>query len=697
MNLSKVFLTLTFIFCLWGAQGQNEANVWYFGMKNGLDFSTGEPVVLTDGVIETFEGSASYCDADGKLLFYTNGGGRLPSSGESTGAIWNANHEVMYDMGGAEGGGFSSAQSAIIFPKPGSDHSYCLFTMEELEFNVGGSIPSQPQGRGLSYFEIDMNLNGGLGGVTVADERLFVPAFESLTAIQHENGEDYWVVAVHATTGEFITLLVDEQGIHDPELQAPQPLVSSFNLLKVSPDRSRIFNGKALYRFDTSTGIISDPTSINLPASSYQSTYSFSPNSKYLYRLAEHADTARVLQYDVNAADVSASAVEIGSILGNHIYGQMQLGPDGNIYFITNNLFIGVGMGLSRINCPNSATPTIEPLVVTFPADGTLGLGLPNFTDHLFNNQNAVSVDLGPENQVICTGETLTLETGVENAEYLWSTGETSPTITVNSPGVYSVTVTEECGSGTDQITVEVKTPPTFVDIVGEDMLCTGEEIALTIYPEDFSLIEWSTGESTPTITITSGGTYEVYVETECGDYFIHSFVVNEVNTPEVAIEGDPSICLDGGTNVLTAQVEGSGQMVMNWSTGGQGLELEVSEPGIYTFWAGNECGEMTASMDVYLENCQECVQMPTAFSPNNDGMNDEFCPLFDCDVESFRIEIYSRWGQKVFEASDPDSKWDGTFRGKDLAEDVFIYKMSYTISGLPNELVEQGDLTLMR
>ncbi|MGI9160118.1 MAG: hypothetical protein ACR2K1_10245, partial [Saprospiraceae bacterium] len=107
----------------------------------------------TPSAIFTFEGSASIANADGNLLFYTNGGGRdSVLSGQPGGKIWNRNHEVMYDMGNTEGGGFSSAQSSVIIPKPGAPGQYYLFTMEEVEYYVGGDVPGQPLGRGLSYF-----------------------------------------------------------------------------------------------------------------------------------------------------------------------------------------------------------------------------------------------------------------------------------------------------------------------------------------------------------------------------------------------------------------------------------------------------------------------------------------------------------------------------------------------------------------
>ncbi|MFN9799436.1 MAG: hypothetical protein ACK54P_05405, partial [Bacteroidota bacterium] len=128
--------------------GQKEGNVWHFGHGVGLDFNTGDAVQIT-GSMSTFEGCTAYSDSMGSLLFYSNGGGRIPLGGQSTGRIWNRNHEVMYDMQGVEGGGFSAAQSSVIIPAPGEPDIYYLFTVDELEHFVDATpevLAAEPNG-----------------------------------------------------------------------------------------------------------------------------------------------------------------------------------------------------------------------------------------------------------------------------------------------------------------------------------------------------------------------------------------------------------------------------------------------------------------------------------------------------------------------------------------------------------------------
>lgn len=88
---------------------------------------------------------------------------------------------------------------------------------------------------------------------------------------------------------------------------------------------------------------------------------------------------------------------------------------------------------------------------------------------------------------------------------------------------------------------------------------------------------------------------------------------------------------------------------------------------------------------------------VPNAFSPNGDNNNDQFClqGWTPC-VLKFRVVIFNRWGEQVFESKDPDFCWDGTFRGAKLDADVYMYAMAG--SSIDGKVVEKkGNITLLR
>ena len=71
----------------------------------------------------------------------------------------------------------------------------------------------------------------------------------------------------------------------------------------------------------------------------------------------------------------------------------------------------------------------------------------------------------------------------------------------------------------------------------------------------------------------------------------------------------------------------------------------------------------------------------PNAFTPNNDGVNDVFFVSLSggCTVVSFEMKLFDRWGRLVFEANEITDEWDGTYDGRQLKEDVYLWQISAT------------------
>jgi len=98
-----------------------------------------------------------------------------------------------------------------------------------------------------------------------------------------------------------------------------------------------------------------------------------------------------------------------------------------------------------------------------------------------------------------------------------------------------------------------------------------------------------------------------------------------------------------------------------------------------------------------------ECVTqfpkfvVPNTFTPNGDGRNDVFLPIriFIADNDYLFI-IYNRWGQKLFETSNPSDGWDGTLKGAAVQNDAYVYYVSFKIRG-DEQIVKAGTVMLLR
>ena len=95
---------------------QNQANIWYFGYNAGVDFNKPTPTPLLDGQINTEEGCAFIADANGDLLFYTDGT-----------TVYNRIHKPLLN-GTDLNGDISSTNSALIVQKPRDSDRYYLYS-----------------------------------------------------------------------------------------------------------------------------------------------------------------------------------------------------------------------------------------------------------------------------------------------------------------------------------------------------------------------------------------------------------------------------------------------------------------------------------------------------------------------------------------------------------------------------------------
>ena len=87
------------------------------------------------------------------------------------------------------------------------------------------------------------------------------------------------------------------------------------------------------------------------------------------------------------------------------------------------------------------------------------------------------------------------------------------------------------------------------------------------------------------------------------------------------------------------------------------------------------------------------------AFTPNGDGINDTYKPVFFCPVITTNFKIYSRWGEKVFETEDPNEAWDGKINGLDAPSDVYAWQVEYEAEreGSRQKFMQKGDVALLR
>ena len=208
-----------------------------------------------------------------------------------------------------------------------------------------------------------------------------------------------------------------------------------------------------------------------------------------------------------------------------------------------------------------------------------------------------VTVLPNPEVQIsgsatICPGGMTTLEGTAGFDEYLWSDNTTNASLEVATPGIYSLTVTDENGCmGNAEIEV-IEDQALQPNIVGELAFCEGQNTILDAGV--FDKYNWSNGDTTQTITVDAAGEYFVVVSDGSGCEGMDTVSVAVNPNPEVQISGSATICPGGMTTL-----EGTaGFEEYLWSDNSTNVSLEVATPGIYSLTVTDENG-CTANAEI--------------------------------------------------------------------------------------------------
>ncbi len=699
------------IFC--GAAAQQENNVWIFGSKAGLDFNSGPPASFVSDIgYGNREAAASVCDAQGNLLFYTDGS-----------RVWNRNHMLMsnaqplHPLSNSTGVTESTYQGTVIVPAIGSDSLYYVFSLTQSDFYSTNPSYASYGGR-LFYSIIDMSLDNGLGDAVPGRKWLAMDfnLTEQMIAIP---GEDcnVWLVVHDRDTNMFKAYEITRAGIatrpvrsysgvHGAKLNAQQR--NEWHLLgqmNVSPDRVRIgysstrANYSELHDFDPALGVVSNGQVLDsiTPTIGGHSTHSgicFSPDNSKVYisgvRNEQLAGNRYFLcQFDLNASGGMAGVRATKTFLGEtYISKQLRRGPDGKIYMPGFNS----SDSISVVEMPDVAGTGCNHRV------NAIGLSPGTLSD--FNLGNPAVRALAPDTVIVtsdslffCAGENIELIAGFPSP-VIWTDGLTDSVRIADSPGVYQVyhTVLEDCHWETRVFFVSEKDPR--FSLGNDTVLCQGEVLRL-----DMSHVPgghlWQGQYTGPVFETREAGMVMLEVD---DNGCVHSDTIRvEVVSVAIDLGADTTLCY--GKDTLALHLDVSPEATILWNDGESATDRYISQDGVYSvFVVYDRCSDSDA-VRVRTEVCDCDTYFPGAFTPNGDGLNDHFRMIADetCPVAKYQLSIYNRWGQAVYRTSDYRSGWDGMFRGAAAESGTYMYLAEYaTGTGMHTKKIK-GDVMLVR
>lgn len=317
----------------------------------------------------------------------------------------------------------------------------------------------------------------------------------------------------------------------------------------------------------------------------------------------------------------------------------------------------------------------------------------------------------------VCIGSPLNFQNTSTGAivQYSWFFGDgttsssTNASHTYTQPGTYQVMLVAETDVpcyDTAYATVQVDSLTAVSFSTDKDSICAGEGITFTTSITNADTLRWDFGDGTgsyghtgPTHAYDSSGEYIVTLRGSslyCPDS-VYRDTVHVFPYPVVDLGPDTSICLNGQPIGLRNLVLQPADYRRAWSTGDTGSSILVRHHGQFVLQVTSDRGCRTADTVEVLKSCY--IDIPNAFTPNGDGANDYFFPrqLLSRQLSSFRMQVFNRWGQLVFETDRIDGRgWDGRFNNEPQPSGVYIYLITAGINGQWQEEYK-GNVSLLR
>lgn len=339
------------------------------------------------------------------------------------------------------------------------------------------------------------------------------------------------------------------------------------------------------------------------------------------------------------------------------------------------------------------------------------------------HNVDPLVVDVGPDQETGCPAGAVSFSPvvsgGLAPLNFVWSTGDVIPTITVypQDTTIYTLTVTDSCGvTVSDQAQVNVYYPP-FADFVPtsndwcEPSLVTFTNTSQAVsgqileYRWNFGGLDSALNVTHPNYLFAQDGTYDIQLVVtntkNCRDTAVKTITVHPKPTAKFTyMPQDPSLL---NPQVKFVDLSTSDVTLWEWYveqeyiSALQNPDYTFSDHGYFDVYlvVTNSFGcKDTAYQEVYVQD-DVAFYIPNTFTPDGNNLNETF-KVVGKNIARFHMMIFDRWGEKIFESHDPEVGWSGLRRnGLPYKQDTYVYRV-YIVDTFGREYLLKGHVNLL-
>ncbi len=301
------------------------------------------------------------------------------------------------------------------------------------------------------------------------------------------------------------------------------------------------------------------------------------------------------------------------------------------------------------------------------------------------------TVNLGNDTS-ICENAAYKLFTSTTGATYLWHNGNTTNNVLANQAGLYWVEVNLNGCKARDSIVVNSIALP-IVNLGADTSHCEQTNVVLNATCPNCTYL-WQDGNTSPVYSVSGDGWY-IVTATNNGCKKIDSIYVNLIPLPYFSLGNDTAICI-GDAILLNEYYSPTAKYL--WQNNSTLYAFNVTQLGNY--WleiTDNNCTYRDDINFTLSDNCNCPVFIPSAFSPNADGINDQFKLYNTNNILLNNFSVYNRFGEQIFTTSDIAINWDGYQKGIKCDLGIYYYIVKYKCLYNNEDILLKGEVQLVR
>jgi gliding motility-associated-like protein len=516
--------------------------------------------------------------------------------------------------------------------------------------------------------------------------------YDSESNVLNETGS----LLSNAPAGDYRVTVTDDNGCVrtlESVINQPEPISHSFDVedvlckgLSEGQITLNVQGGTSPYSYLWSNGSETQNIS-DIPAGEYSVTVTDANNCKQEFE-TEVSEPKNEFTVQTEVSDVLCYGETTGSIKAN---------PDGGVSPYTfswsngssaQNLTNIAAGSYTLTAVDNNGCTYFSGAVVSQPDEPLTAVSEVSPISCYGYNDGAVYLEL--------SGGTLPYELNWDNNTHVLN--ENQQSLEKLEPGFLNITLSD-ANKCSDTYSFYIESPdPVSIELNSSLVSCyEGSDAILTADiqggTEPYNY-EWSNGSRDEMLENIPAGNYGLELTDANGCVYTAAKEVLSYSEIKTDYEVIPPSCKDiNDGSVLLNPIGGAGEYSYNWSDGQQTQNAHNLEPGIHsvTITDENNCEE-SFEFDIPY-NYDECLSIPTVFTPNNDGKNDTWYITGMEAYSNASVQVFNKWGKLLFELNGLYQPWDGTYKGNALPAETYYYIINLNNGDEPYT----GTITILR